>query len=85
MTNDEVQINPPPTFGFDSSVLDVAAGRDVVTVGLVPSPGHAEAIVADIADELPELLREHIDDEVSWQIKVVPDPLTGSNVETPQL
>jgi hypothetical protein len=85
MTNDEVQINPLPTHGFDSSVLDVTEDRDIVTVGLVPSPGHAQEIVADIAEDLPELLREHIDDEVSWEIKVVPDPLTGSNVETPQL
>lgn len=85
MKKDQVQINPLPTPEFDSSVLDVAEDMDVVTVGLVPSPGHAEGIVAKIAEDLPDLLREHIDDKVSWQIKVVPDPLTGSNVEAPEL
>lgn len=85
MTNDRVQISPQPTPDFDSSVLDVSEDREVVTVGLVPSPGHAEKIVGDIVDELPDLFHEHIDDQVSWQIKVVPDPLTGSDVETPDL
>lgn len=85
MANDHVQINPQPTPDFDSSVLDVADDRDVVTVGLVPSPGHAERIIGDIAEDLQQLFREQIDDEVTWQIKVVPDPLTGSDVETPEL
>lgn len=85
MTDDQVQIHPQPTVDFDTSVLDVSEDVEVVTVGLVPSPGHAEEVVADIAGDLPSLLRENVDDTVSWEIKVVPDPLTGSNIETPQL
>lgn len=85
MTNDQVQLYPQPSVDFDTSTLDGTDGEKVVTLGLVPSPGQAERVVADIVEELPDLLHHHIDDEVTWQIKVIPDPLIGSNLETPEL
>lgn len=49
-------------------------------VGLLTSPGLGEQLASDISDTLPDLLREHISDEVRWEVEVASDPLTGSNV-----
>jgi hypothetical protein len=56
-----------------------------LTVGLVPSPSQCERITRDIVDALPDVLAERVDDRVTWEIKVVADPLTGSDIETPRL
>ncbi len=58
---------------------------DSVTIGLVPSPGLPEEIANDIRDDLARELGEAVDSDVRWVIRVVPDPITGSNVETPDL
>lgn len=60
-------------------------GDDPVTIGLVPSPGLPEDIANDIRDDLARDLGEAIDSDVRWVVRVVPDPIAGSNVETPDL
>lgn len=60
-------------------------GGDTITIGLVPSPGLPEEIANDISDELARVLGESVDSDVRWVVRVVPDPITGSNVETPDL
>lgn len=60
-------------------------GNDSLTLGLVPSPGLPEDIANDIRDDLARELGEAIDSEVRWVVRVVSDPITGSNVETPDL
>ena len=47
-------------------------------LGLLPAPENPEQIAAELSDELPELLSEHVDDRVSWEVSVICDPLTGS-------
>lgn len=69
----------------DTDKLDASDAPGVLTVGLVPSPGQCERVTRKIVDSLPDVLTENVDDEASWQIKVVADPLTGSNIETPRL
>jgi hypothetical protein len=49
-------------------------------VGLLTSPGLGERLAEDIAAELPDKLRETIDSSKTWEVNVVADPLTGSNV-----
>lgn len=58
---------------------------DPITIGLVPSPGLPEDIANDISNDLARELGETIDSDVRWVVRVVPDPITGSNVETPDL
>lgn len=60
-------------------------GSNTFTVGLVPSPGLPEDIANDIRDDLAKALGESIDSNIRWVIRVVSDPITGSNVETPDL
>lgn len=60
-------------------------GGDSVIIGLVPSPGLPEGIANDIVEDLASELSETIDSGVRWVVRVVPDPITGSNVETPDL
>lgn len=55
-------------------------GEQVRTLGLLPSPGHCERVAADIADSLSEQLAQSFDDQYTWKVEIVPDPLTGSNV-----
>jgi hypothetical protein len=69
----------------DTDALDASKASGVVTVGLVPSPGQCQRVAADIEAGLPGFLSENVDDGVSWEIKIVADPLTGSDVETPRL
>lgn len=69
----------------DIDQLDASDAPGVLTVGLVPSPGECERLTRDICGSLPNLLAETVDDDATWEIKVVADPLTGSNIETPRL
>ncbi len=50
------------------------------TVGLLVSPGFGERLAKDLAHLLPQRLEREIDESLKWDIKVVVDPLTGSNV-----
>ena len=56
-----------------------------VTLGLIPAPDIPEKIAKELATELPELLRRHVDDRVSWEVSVVVDPLTGTDRESPEI
>lgn len=79
------QASPSATTDFDSERLDASGEPGTVTVGLVPSPGQCERIANDIAGSLPDLLSDNVDGEIDWEVKIVADPLTGSDVETPRL
>jgi hypothetical protein len=69
----------------DADQLDASDAPGVLTVGLVPSPGQCERVTRDIAGSLPDVLAENVDGDATWELKVVADPLTGSNIETPRL
>jgi len=58
---------------------------DFVVLGLLPAPEIPEQIAAELSDELPELLSEHVDDRISWDVMVVCDPLTGSEPDAVQV
>ncbi|KGX88742.1 hypothetical protein N781_09495 [Pontibacillus halophilus JSM 076056 = DSM 19796] len=49
-----------------------------LTVGLLPAPELPEKIARSLANELPDLLYNEIDNTVEWNIEVVIDPLTGA-------
>jgi membrane protein implicated in regulation of membrane protease activity len=52
-----------------------------VTLGLLPAPELPKEIAEELANELPELLSQGVDDHVSWDVSVVCDPLTGSEAD----
>jgi hypothetical protein len=54
-------------------------------LGLVAAPDLPEKVAHELCDELPGLLSRHIDDSVSWEVSVVVDPLTGSELDAPEL
>lgn len=56
-----------------------------VAVGLIPAPEMPEKIAGKIGPDLPELLGRHVDDRVSWDVSIVCDPLTGTDLEAPEL
>ncbi len=78
-------ISPPRTTGSDTGQLDASDTSGTLTIGLVPSPGQCERITNDIADSLPDLLTKNVDENAGWEIKIIADPLTGSDIETPRL
>src|SRR5215210_6259259 len=49
-----------------------------VALGLLPAPEIPEKIAEELSTELPELLSEHVDGHVHWEVSVICDPLTGS-------
>ncbi|MFP4560346.1 MAG: hypothetical protein ACLFQ3_03400, partial [Thiohalorhabdus sp.] len=56
-----------------------------ITLGLVPAPGLSEQVARRLADELPELLEDRVDPAVTWEVQIRTDPLTGSDLEAPDL
>src|SRR5918997_518665 len=56
-----------------------------VTLGLIPAPDIPEKIAWELASKLPELLRNRVDGDVSWEVAVVVDPLTGTDREAPEI
>ncbi|MFP4614807.1 MAG: hypothetical protein ACLFRB_02965 [Thiohalorhabdus sp.] len=58
---------------------------DRITLGLVPAPGLSEQVARRLADELPELLEDRVDPAVTWEVQIRTDPLTGSDLEAPDL
>ncbi|KPV41042.1 hypothetical protein AN478_03710 [Thiohalorhabdus denitrificans] len=56
-----------------------------ITLGLVPAPGLCEQVARRLADELPGLLEERVDPSVTWEVQLRTDPLTGSDLEAPDL
>ena len=51
-----------------------------VTLGLMPAPDIPETM-ARAAPQLPKLLENRVDGDVSWEVPVVVDPLTGTDRE----
>lgn len=62
-----------------------AANSNSITLGLVPAPEMPEKVACELANELPELLKSRIDEQVSWHVEVVTDPLTGASSDAPQI
>ena len=56
-----------------------------VTLGLIPAPDIPEKIATELASELPELLAQRVDGSVSWEVAVLVDPLTGTDMEAPEI
>jgi hypothetical protein len=59
------------------------AGR--VTLGLIPAPDIPETMARELAPQLPKLLENRVDGDVSWEVPVVVDPLTGTDREAPEI
>lgn len=49
-----------------------------ITVGLIPAPELPERIAAKLAGSLSEAFNEMIDGDISWEVNVYRDPLTGA-------
>jgi hypothetical protein len=56
-----------------------------VVLGLIPAPDIPEKIARELASELPELLTNRVDDNVSWEVPIVVDSLTGTHREAPEI
>jgi hypothetical protein len=56
-----------------------------VTLGLIPAPDIPEKIAEELALELPDLLGGRVDGSVSWEVAVLVDPLTGTDMEAPEI
>src|SRR5919106_1176700 len=67
----------------DRLVQPKSAGS--VVLGLIPAPDIPEKIAWELASKLPELLRNRVDGDVSWEVAVVVDPLTGTDREAPEI
>ncbi|WP_010531405.1 hypothetical protein [Lentibacillus jeotgali] len=49
-----------------------------ITVGLIPAPELPETIAYNLVDKLPGAFNEEIDGDISWEVGVFRDPLTGA-------
>lgn len=58
--------------------VQTSGAADTVTVALVVAPEIPEQIAGELADELPDLLSQYLDDRVCWTIPVIADPLMSS-------
>src|SRR5918995_129544 len=56
-----------------------------VTLGLMPAPDIPETMARELAPQLPKLLENRVDGDVSWEVPVVVDPLTGTDREAPEI
>src|SRR5215218_4078832 len=56
-----------------------------VTLGLIPAPDIPETMARELAPQLPKLLENRVDGDVSWEVPVVVDPLTGTDREAPEI
>jgi hypothetical protein len=61
------------------------ARAGAVTLGLIAAPDIPEKIAKELASELPDLLAKHVDGDVSWEVRVLVDPLTGTDREAPEI
>lgn len=52
--------------------------QKTLTLGLIPSPDMPEELVNKMTETLAKDLKKHIDANVTWQIEVEVDPLTGT-------
>jgi hypothetical protein len=69
---------PPEEHSSDNKDETQAAHYGSVVLGLIPAPEMPQRLAEELSTELPELLSEHVDDRVSWEVSVVCEPLTGS-------
>lgn len=60
------------------------ASREI-TVGVIAPPGRANRHAEKLAEMLPQLLTERVDDRVSWSLRVITDPLAGLGDELEML
>src|SRR5919112_4184743 len=67
----------------DRLVQPKSAGS--VVLGLIPAPDIPEKIAKELASELPRLLRNRVDDNVSWEVPIMVDSLTGTDREAPEI
>src|SRR5919112_5585831 len=56
-----------------------------VMLGLIPAPDIPETMARDLAPQLPKLLENRVDGDVSWEVPVVVEPLTGTDREAPEI
>ena len=56
-----------------------------MTLGLIPAPDIPEKVARELAFELPDLLGSRVDGGVSWEVPVVVDSLTGTDLEAPEI
>ena len=56
-----------------------------VTLGLIPAPDIPETMARELAPKLPKLLENRVDGDVSWEVPVLVDPLTGTDREAPEI
>ncbi|WP_110943370.1 YIP1 family protein [Virgibacillus senegalensis] len=56
-----------------------------ITIGLVPSPDLPEALANKLAKNLPDYLSNYTDDQVTWEVITVTDPLTGATADSDEL
>src|SRR5918996_6032986 len=56
-----------------------------VTLGLIPAPDIPETMARELAPQLPKLLENRVDGDVSWEVPVLVDPLTGTDREAPEI
>src|SRR5215217_5646041 len=56
-----------------------------VTLGLIAAPDIPETMARELAPQLPKLLENRVDGDVSWEVPVVVDPLTGIDREAPEI
>lgn len=47
-------------------------------LGLIPSPDLPAELTGKIVDDLPDILNEQVDENVSWEPEIVIDPLVGT-------
>jgi hypothetical protein len=70
---------------LDEASATQSARADSVALGLIAAPEIPEKIARELAAELPGLLEKHVAGNVSWDVSVVVDPLTGTGREAPEL
>ncbi|WP_240376721.1 hypothetical protein [Bacillus piscicola] len=49
-----------------------------IRVGIIPAPELPESIARDLLDKFPDYFSKYIDDQVSWNVDILVDPLTGA-------
>lgn len=64
---------------------DATSTAPVITLGLVPSPGLPEEVAWDIREDLAHELGDFVDTAATWDVQVVPDPLTGTDITSADL
>ena len=75
----------PDGAGSSPAPKDAGAGTGSATLGLVCAPEIPEKIGRGLVAELPEPLSRYVDGGVSWEVSIVVDPLTGTDLQAPEI